>query len=186
MTDRIHKAIIYAGKRHSGQFRKGTLIPYLVHPMEVMGILMENNCPENVIIAGILHDVIEDTCNDDDAVRGEVRREIKMLFGEEVLNIVNGESEDKNKSWKERKQATIDTLKNESKEIQLVCCADKLSNMMSIFSDKEEIGEKIFERFNGTKKDLEWYYKGILKGLDKIKDYKMLEQLNYYICKVFE
>lgn len=60
MTERIHEAIYFAAKRHIGQVRKGTDIPYFVHPMEVMGILEENGCSEDIIIGGILHDVIEE------------------------------------------------------------------------------------------------------------------------------
>jgi len=56
----IDEAIIYAAQKHSGQPRKGTDIPYIVHPIEVMKILIENNCSEKVVIAGILHDTIED------------------------------------------------------------------------------------------------------------------------------
>jgi len=63
-------------------------------------ILIENNCEENVIIAGILHDTIEDT--------GTAPDEIRSLFGENVLSIVLSETEDKTKTWQERKQATID------------------------------------------------------------------------------
>jgi len=57
----IQKAIIFATKKHEGQKRKGTDIPYIVHPMEVMQILTAMDCSQNVIIAGILHDTLEDT-----------------------------------------------------------------------------------------------------------------------------
>lgn len=185
MTPKIHEAIIYAGDRHSGQVRKGTAIPYLVHPLEVMGILIENGCSEDVIIAGILHDVIEDTCNDDDSVRKSVKEEIKTRFGETVLNIVNSESEDKSKTWKERKQHTISELKNDSAEVQLVCCADKLSNILSIQADLILIGDKLWQRFNATKEDLKWYYKSIASGLDKISGIKMVEELRNTVKAVF-
>lgn len=185
MTPKIHEAIIYAGKRHSGQVRKGTDIPYLVHPMEVMGILIEYGCSEDVIVAGILHDVIEDTCNDDDSVRKTVKEEIKMKFGEAVLNIVNSESEDKSKTWKERKQHTISELKNDSPEVQLVCCADKLSNILSIQADLNLVGDKLWQRFNAPKEDLKWYYESVASGLDKISGIKMVEELRNTVKAVF-
>ena len=56
---KIHDAIIFATLKHQNQKRKGTEIPYIVHPMEVMQILTENGCSENVIVAGILHDTLE-------------------------------------------------------------------------------------------------------------------------------
>lgn len=117
---KIHDAIIFATIKHQNQKRKGTEIPYIVHPMEVMQILTENGCSETVIVAGILHDTLEDT-----DTRPE---EIEKRFGKEILAIVQTECEDKSKTWKERKQVFIDSLKNDSLEAKLVCCADKLSN----------------------------------------------------------
>lgn len=154
---RIQEAIIFATLKHEGQKRKGTDLPYIVHPMEVMQILTALNCSENVIIAGILHDTLEDT----DATPDE----IKQLFGADVLAIVQSESEDKSKTWKERKQATIDHLKNASIETKLVCFADKLSNIRSMFRDKESIGEELWKRFNAGKKDIEWYYRQVAEAL---------------------
>lgn len=185
MTLKIHEAIIYAGKRHAGQVRKGTSLPYLVHPMEVMGILIENNCSENVIIAGVLHDIIEDTCEDNDVIRDIVRKEIKSIFGQEVLELVDSASEDKTKTWKERKQATINNLAHDSKEAQEVCCADKLSNILSIYADKQKMGDKIFNRFNAPKEELKWYYEGIATTLTKLSGSQMLSQLKEYIEIVF-
>ena len=60
-TKKIHDAIIFAAKAHEGQRRKGTDIPYITHPFEVAQILMEAGCDETLIIAGLLHDTLEDT-----------------------------------------------------------------------------------------------------------------------------
>ena len=124
---KIHDAIIFATLKHQNQKRKETEIPYIVHPMEVMQILTENGCSENVIVAGILHDTLEDT-----DTRPE---EIEKRFGKEIRSIVQTECEDKSKTWKERKQVFIDCLKNDSLETKLVCCADKLSNARSMYAD---------------------------------------------------
>ena len=185
MTLKIHEAIIFAGKRHAGQVRKGSNIPYLVHPMEVMGILMENGCSEEVIIAGILHDVLEDTCEDNDTIREIVREQIREKFGETVLNIVNAESEDKSKTWQERKKHTIKMMSEESSEVQMVCCADKLSNIMSTKANIDQIGDKVWKRFNAPKEDIKWYYEGIAQSLKKIENMKMVEELKEYIKSVF-
>lgn len=185
MTGKIHEAVCYAGKRHAGQVRKGTQLPYLVHPMEVMGILIENGCDEETVIAGILHDVIEDTCDDNDVIRGIVRGEIRSKFGEEVLAVVDSESEDKSKSWRERKEATVSALAAESLAVQLVCCADKLSNALSIAADKARIGEKVFARFNAPKEDLAWYYRAIAANLTKLGGYRMLAELKETVEAVF-
>jgi len=176
-TLNIHNAIIFATKAHEGQVRKGTDVPYIIHPMEVMRILTENNCAEEVVIAGLLHDTLEDT-----ATKAE---DIIRIFGQTIYDLVKNESEDKTKTWKERKQATIDYLANASKEIQQICCADKLSNVVSIYADKLTVGEKVFDRFNASKEQIKWYYQEIAKMLTKIEDCKMKNELDWYIEKVF-
>lgn len=154
ITISIQKAIIFATLKHLKQKRKGTEIPYIVHPMEVMQILTDLDCSEKTIIAGILHDTLEDT--------ETTPEEIQKEFGEDVLSLVKLESEDKSKTWKERKQETINHLKTAMLDVKLICFADKLSNLRSIYRDNLDIGDKIWERFNATKEDLHWYYKGII------------------------
>jgi (p)ppGpp synthase/HD superfamily hydrolase len=176
--NRIHEAIVFAARKHAGQMRKGTDIPYISHPMEVMQILTENGCPENAVIAGILHDTLEDT--------GTTPAEILDRFGENILKTVAAESEDKSKSWKERKQATIDGLPGASPDAKLVCCADKLSNLRSMAADKEAVGDKLWERFNAGKSDIEWYYREIAAAMPELPGYKMYKELNSLLGEVFQ
>ncbi|WP_191017596.1 HD domain-containing protein [Treponema zioleckii] len=174
---KIHDTIIFATLKHRDQKRKGTEIPYIVHPMEVMQILTENGCPENVIIAGILHDTLEDT--------DTTPAEIEQKFGKEILELVQTESEDKSKSWKERKQHTIDCLKNDSLETKLVCCADKLSNIKSMYADFQVIGENLWKRFNAPKENIKWYYESIVAALTDLATYKMYAELSETVKAVF-
>ena len=157
MSINIQKAIIFATLKHRNQKRKGTDIPYIVHPMEVMQILTDLRCRENIIIAGILHDTLEDTETSPE--------EISKEFGPDILKIVQSESEDKSKTWKERKQNTINHLKSESAESKIVCFADKFSNIRSMMRDKEHIGERLWQRFNADKADICWYYRSIAAAL---------------------
>jgi (p)ppGpp synthase/HD superfamily hydrolase len=173
----FHNAIVFAARKHDKQYRKSTDIPYIAHLMEVMQILFENNCEEEVNIAGILHDTLEDTNTTKDEIRSQKKKN--------VLSIVQSETEDKTKIWKERKQATIDHLPSASKEAKLVCCADKLSNMRSIYADLEDIGEKLWERFNADKKSLQWYYKNILLAISEISDSDMYYDLSELVKDVF-
>jgi (p)ppGpp synthase/HD superfamily hydrolase len=173
----IDKAVIFAAQKHAGQLRKGTEIPYIVHPIEVMKILIENKCSEKAIIAGILHDTIEDA--------NVPPEEICDLFGLEILQIVQSESEDKSKSWEERKQATIDHLKTASLDIKLVCCADKLANIRSMNNDFKIIGEKLWDRFNAPKDRIQWYYKSVSSALIELEKYPMYHELNMVISEIF-
>ncbi|MEB4860669.1 HD domain-containing protein [Priestia megaterium] len=60
-TERFISAIELAAVAHQNQIRKGNQKPYIVHPYTVGMLLLEANCSEDTIIAGILHDVVEDT-----------------------------------------------------------------------------------------------------------------------------
>ena len=154
LNQNIIAAIDFAAKKHQNGFRKGSDIPYITHPLEVMTILIAERYPEEAIIAGLLHDVLEDTdCKPS---------EIEEAFGKNVLALVVFETDNKSLSWKMRKQATIDKLKKHGDSIaNAVCFADKLANLRSIFRDREQVGEKVWERFNALKDEVLWYYQSI-------------------------
>lgn len=173
----IHEAIIFATVKHAVQKRKGTEIPYIVHPMEVMQILTANGCSEKVIVAGILHDTLEDTKTSP--------AEIEQKFGADILALVRTESEDKSRSWKERKQHTIDCLAHDSRETKLVCCADKLSNILSTSIDQDRLGESVFDRFNAPRDDIKWYYDSIVERLSELEGLPMYAELKAVVRKVF-
>ena len=173
----FHKAIIFAARKHNGQLRKGTDIPYISHIMEVMQILIENKCREDTIIAGILHDTLEDT--------DTTPEEIQKLFGMSVLDIVLSVTEDKSLSWLNRKSVSIKHIKKAYEETQLVYCADKLSNIRSIYYDLKNIGDKVWERFNAKKDKIQWYYESVVKELSKITDTDMYFDLKEMVNDVF-
>jgi (p)ppGpp synthase/HD superfamily hydrolase len=173
----LHEAIIFASRKHDIQKRKGTNIPYFSHCAEVMQILTANGCSEKTIIAGVLHDVLEDTETSP--------YELTEKFGKEVFDIVNAESEDKSLPWKERKQATITHMTSAPLEVKQVCCADKLANLRSIAADLKSIGEELWERFNAPKKDIEWYYNGLFAALADLSSYLMYGELKEVLEEVF-
>ena len=124
----INLAIEVAVKAHQNQVRKGTDIPYITHPLAVGIILAKAGCSDEVIIAGILHDTVEDTSITLDDLRD--------TFGEKVSMIVKCASEpDKSLKWEERKSHTQDFLKGAPREVKFVALADKLNNIRAIASD---------------------------------------------------
>ena len=157
----VDKALEFATKAHSGQFRKGTKRPYIVHPIEVGDIVSSMTTDEEIISAAILHDTIED-CE-------EVTREIlEKEFSLRVVYLVMQESEDKSKTWMERKGATINRLATADRDVQMIGLADKLSNMRDINRDYPVAGEHLWDRFRMKNKDtIGWYYKGIREALAK-------------------
>ncbi len=155
----IDKAIMFATKAHEGQVRKGTERPYIVHPLEVGRIVASMTEDEEVISAAILHDTIEDC-------EGITEEVICREFTKRVAELVEKESEDKSKTWMERKGATIKRLKTACKEVQMISLADKLSNMRDINRDYPKCGEQLWQRFRMKDKEkIGWYYKGIRDSL---------------------
>ena len=155
----VFRAIKFVAEAHQGQYRKGTNIPYISHLMNVMKTLCENGCDKEIITAGILHDVVEDT--------SVAIEQVEHLFGKRVAILVAGASEpehmrngkDGKTSWRLRKQHTIEFITSEATLDQmLVSCADKLDNAEAIRQDFARVGEKIWERFNAPKSDQQWYY----------------------------
>ena len=103
--DVFTRAIAFAAKAHEDQVRKGTTIPYIVHPMEAAAICSYMTDDPEILAAAVLHDVVEDA----DVTAGEIERE----FGPRVAKLVASESEDKRtdrpaaETWRERKQETV-------------------------------------------------------------------------------
>lgn len=158
----INKAIEFATKAHEGQFRKGTKRPYIVHPIEVSDIVSSMTKDEEVISAAVLHDTIEDC-------EGITQRILAQEFSERVAYIVAQESEDKSKTWMERKCSTIEHIRNAPREVQMVGLADKLSNMRDIDRDYPVYGEELWNRFRMKDKEIiGWYYKGIRDALKEV------------------
>lgn len=176
----IKKATEFATKAHEGQLRKGTTRPYIVHPIEVGDIVATLTNDEEVIAAAILHDTIEDC----EQVTEEI---LRREFGERVANLVLHESEDKSKTWQERKTATIERLKEIPLEAKYIALADKLSNMRDIDRDYKQCGEELWNRFRmKDKKIIGWYYIEIMKALEPLRGLPAYEEYCRLVQKNFE
>lgn len=155
----VFKAIKLVAIAHEGQYRKGTRLPYIVHLVNVMKTLVEIGCDDEMVAAGVLHDVIEDTTLQ--------LEDIESLFGHRVASLVKGASEvreqgndyDEIASWQTRKEHTIDFLASKATEDQLlISCADKLDNITAIKDDYLKLGDTLWERFNAGRDRQQWYY----------------------------
>lgn len=162
-TDRIEKAIKVASHAHRNQTRKGTDIPYVSHLFSVMTILSEYTEDEDLLIAGLLHDMLEDTNLEEYSVSN-----IEAEFGQRVLAIIQDVSEKKNagmqskeekETWKNRKDLYLHHLEKASEDALLVSSADKLHNLLSTIEDFNKDGDALWNRFNASKNDQLWFYK---------------------------
>ncbi len=173
----IREAAVFATKAHEGMMRKGSGIPYIYHPMEVALCVALMTTDEDVISAAYLHDTLEDTPT--------TPEELRLRFGRRVLELVLAETEDKSRSWQERKASTIKHLASASREVKLLTLADKLCNLRTTARDYLAWGDQVWQRFNVKEKSShQWYYKGIIDGLKELKDlseYQELQRLYKFI-----
>ena len=176
----INKAIAFAVKAHKGQPRKGTEIPYIFHPLEVGMIVSRITDDEEVIAAAVLHDTVEDC---DAVTLDDIRRE----FGDRVARIVGLESEDKDKSWEERKAATVRSLKKEPmREAKIVALGDKLSNIRCFYADYIKLGDELWQRFNMKDKWMQGrYYHGLCEALSDLSDLEEYQEFRRMVEMVF-
>lgn len=161
-TERFDKAIRIAAWAHDQQkqYRKGTDLPYIIHPVGVMLIASGVTSDEDVLLASLLHDVLEDV---DSKIYSQ--DDMNRDFGQNVTDIVLGVTKnDDIKDWRQRSEAYIRHLREGSNESLIVSLADKIHNLKSILIDYDEVGDKLWDRFT-TKSgaDQLWWYEQILK-----------------------
>ncbi|WP_010098227.1 HD domain-containing protein [Ornithinibacillus scapharcae] len=147
------KAREFATKAHAGQKRKNSNDDYITHPIRVAERLEREGFSDELVCAGYLHDVVEDTIYE--------REDIERLFGIKVADMVAAHTEDKSKSWKDRKQHTIDTIKQADKEIKYLIVADKLDNLIGLERDLKMLGPSVWKNFNAGIEEQKWYNESI-------------------------
>ncbi len=181
-ADLIDRAIEAAVKAHQKQKRKGTRIAYITHPFSVGVILAQAGCSKEVVAAGILHDTIEDARLKASCIREE--------FGEKVAFIVEKCTEpDKRRSWRTRKQHSLDSLKEAGLEVKFVTCADKLHNITTIAREYRKVGDRVWKRFRRGREDQKWYYTSLVKLLrskrSNVSYEKLYKELKKTVREVF-
>jgi (p)ppGpp synthase/HD superfamily hydrolase len=182
-TKRLADALALAIEAHTGQYRKGTTIPYIVHPLGVASIALEYHADEDQAIAGLLHDVLEDS--------GDYYSSIILeKFGERVHAIVqactdglpdeNGQKSD----WHPRKLNYLEYLKTVSEDVILVVSADKLHNIRSIIDDFHVMGDSVFDKFTPNKEETLWYYRSVAEIAMQHSSLKIAYALNNAVMQM--
>jgi len=167
LTGRFTEAVEYARQLHT-EYRKGTGIPYMAHLIGVAALVMGEAggrvpVTEDMVIAALLHDAVED--------HGGLPRlhDIEERFGPNVARMVAAlsdtfaEDHDKKEGWEERKKNYLARLRQEPDDVLLISAADKLYNAKAILDDFKEIGAAVFDRFKRGKDQQLWYFDELLK-----------------------
>jgi (p)ppGpp synthase/HD superfamily hydrolase len=142
----IERALRASEAAHRGQVRKASDAPYVLHPIHVAIMLARLGLDPHLIQAALLHDVVEDCAH----AGWDVER-VAREFGASVADIVADLSEDKSKTWEQRKLAGIEHVTHMSADARTVKAADKLHNLSTLAADLESTSDKsqVWARFKG-------------------------------------
>ena len=174
-SDRINHALAFAAKHHDRQVRKGTRLPYLTHPANVAIILTRYGRDEPTVVAGILHDVIED-CVREAYTAEMLEQRIGEKFGHDVLTTVlavthrRTDDDGVELAHDERRDDYLVRLGTASDSARWVCAADKLHNASSILSDLRRTidPDTIWSRFSGGREPTVRWYRRVYDRLTAI------------------
>lgn len=171
---RFHAAMVFAARKHAQQTRKKTRIPYIAHLMSVCALVLEAGGDEDLAIAALLHDVVED-CGGEPMLK-----EVRRRFGARVAHVVAGCTDADTypkPPWRQRKAAYLKHLKTADADVRLVSAADKLHNARSILLDYRKLGEPVWERFAGKREGTLWYYRALTTELCRRKPNRVVFEL---------
>ncbi|MCA9517285.1 MAG: bifunctional (p)ppGpp synthetase/guanosine-3',5'-bis(diphosphate) 3'-pyrophosphohydrolase [Myxococcales bacterium] len=167
-------ALQLAHQMHLTHVRKSTDVPYVSHVLSVSAIVLENGGDEDTAVAALLHDVVEDTALDLDAVGA--------MFGPVVREIVAGCSDTtgdpgQKPDWKTRKLAHIEHARRAGEKTRLVLGADKLHNARATLADLDEQGPETWTRFNAGADEIVWYYRTMFEVIGESLPTKLRRDL---------
>ena len=158
----LERALRWAATCHHGQFRKGSDTPYVEHLMGVALILDRLGFDEEVVIAGLLHDVVEDTAVTLDQVEARFGADVAATVGH--CSEIKTDSQGQKRPWLDRKRDHLEAMAGAPIEARAVILADKLHNLLSIELDLLE-GRPVWPSFNAGRDQVLWYYRTTIERL---------------------
>jgi (p)ppGpp synthase/HD superfamily hydrolase len=174
-SDRVNHALAFAAKHHDQQVRKGTRLPYVTHPANVAIILTRYDCDVETVVAGILHDVIED-CVGQSYTRQMLEQRIGDKFGSALLDTVLSvtyrriDDDGVELGHDERRDDYVERLSAASESARWVCAADKLHNASSVLADLRRTidPQSVWGRFSGGRAETVRWYRRVYDRLVEI------------------
>lgn len=180
---RIVEAFQFAYNVHCEQFRKGTEVPYIVHPMGVAALVGANGGDEDQVIAALLHDAVEDGCG------LETLNKIREIFGDRVAEMVLACSDavsHPKPPWRKRKTDFLKSIRCAPEEVRLILLADKFYNATAIVADLRACGESVWDRFTAGRDGTLWYYAELVRALGDGWDHPVLDELRATVDSMHE
>lgn len=176
-SGRLMRGIATASRAHDGHYRKGSGVPYISHPMAVMLIAASVTNDEDVLLAALFHDILEDV------PENYSRAEMEDEFGPRVVEIVEGVTKDSSlPSWQERADAYLEQLSRGSAESIIVAAADKFHNLSQTLEDLDREGHSLWRRFRSTPSQQLWWYTNVRNVIaERLPDMPLLDDLDILI-----
>ena len=182
LTERIEQAIVRATVLHQAQKRKVSGVPYIVHPYSVAFLLAHYVEDEDVIIAGLLHDTLEDIPEyTEEMLRAEFGERVCAIVKEVTEDFTQAEKEDhsiRGNNWRARKEKYLSNLANDSEEALLVATADKIHNMRSALDEYRIHGDGVWEKFKRNAENLIWFYTEAGKVITEHLKHPLADEMN--------
>ena len=158
---------ILVHEEHQKQKRRGKDVPYITHPLLVGLILAHAGASEDIVVAGILHDTIEDSIPQKKVTKEMIAAE----FGEPVADLVESVTEDHEEiSWEKKKKDALLHMKSFTHDSRFLKSADVIANTTEIIADHEMDGDGIFSRFGGGKTQVIEHYLSVIDVLNRTWD----------------
>ena len=155
-SPRLIQAINTAAWAHRDHVRKGTDIPYVSHVVGVMHLVSQVTDDEDVLVAALFHDILEDVPEEYSPQR------MAEEFGDRAVELVRGVTKDSTlSSWQDRSDAYLAHLREADDGSVLISAADKLHNLLSIHADLDALGDELWGRFNSGKERQLWWYRSV-------------------------
>ena len=128
-----------------------------------MNILMHMDADRELMMAGLLHDTIEDTAT--------TYLDIKNEFGMDVAALVAAHSEPPEATWEDGRRQTVEELDYSSFREKLLIMADVTANLRSLWRDYRHIGESLWDRFTVPKNRQAWFYGAVQDKMAEMQQY---------------
>lgn len=179
-SDRLMRGIAIASRAHDGHYRKGSGVPYISHPMSVMLIAASVTNDEDVLLAALFHDILEDV------PENYSRAEMEDEFGPRVVEIVEGVTKDSSlPSWQDRADAYLEQLSRGSEESLIVAAADKFHNLSQTLEDLDRDGHALWQRFRSTPSQQLWWYTSVRNVIaERLPGMPLLDDLGVLIKRL--
>lgn len=185
LTPRIERAIVRATVLHQAQKRKVSGVPYIIHPYAVAFLLAHYVDDEDVIIAGLLHDTLEDIPDyTEDMLRAEFGERVCAIVTEVTEDFTQAEKADhtiRGNNWRARKEKYLANLGNDSQEALLVATADKVHNMRNALDEYHIHGPAVWEKFKRNAENLVWFYTEAGRVISARLEHPLVEEMNRLI-----